>query len=100
MTTRILIVDDEKNIRRSLAAFFQSLGYEAESAESGHEALGVLDRGRFDLVLTDFRMAEMNGLELLQAVKRRHPESLVILMTAYATVENAVAAMRAGAYDY
>jgi len=97
---RLLIVDDEKNIRANLASFFQSIGHEAETAESGRQARAMIDAAPFDLVLTDFRMAEMNGLELLAEIKRRRPECLVILMTAYATVENAVAAMKAGAFDY
>ena len=60
----------------------------------------MLARQQFDLVFTDFRMAEMNGFELLKTVKQVHPDSLVVLMTAFATVENAIVAMRAGAYDY
>ena len=97
---RLLIVDDEKNIRANLASFFQSLGHDAQTAESGREARAMIEATPFDLVLTDFRMAEMNGLELLVEIRKRRPESLVILMTAYATVENAVAAMKAGAFDY
>jgi len=97
---RLLIVDDEKNIRLSLVRFFESLGHHVSEAENGARASTMLAESRFDLVLTDFRMAEMNGLELLQEAKRLHPDSLVILMTAYATVESAVAAMKAGAYDY
>jgi len=97
---RLLIVDDEKNIRANLASFFQSLGHEAETAESGRQARAMIEAATFDLVLTDFRMAEMNGLELLTEIKKRRPETLVILMTAYGTVENAVAAMKAGAFDY
>jgi NtrC-family two-component system response regulator AlgB len=97
---RLLIVDDEKNIRANLASFFQSIGHEAETAESGRQARAMIDAAPFDLVLTDFRMAEINGLELLAEIKKRRPECLVILMTAYATVENAVAAMKAGAFDY
>src|ERR1700730_14691766 len=97
---RLLIVDDEKNIRSNLAAFFQSIGHDAQSAESGRQARAMIEAAPYDLVLTDFRMAEMNGLELLTEIKKRHPESLVILMTAYATVENAVAVMKAGAFDY
>jgi NtrC-family two-component system response regulator AlgB len=97
---RLLIVDDEKNIRANLASFFQSIGHQAEAAESGRQARAMIDAAPFDLVLTDFRMAEMNGLELLAEIKKRRPECLVILMTAYATVENAVAAMKAGAFDY
>ncbi len=97
---RLLIVDDEKNIRRSLAMFFESLGHKAQAVESARQALGALAEIPFDLVLADYKMAEMNGLELLVEIKRTHPNCLVILMTAYATVENAVAAMKAGAYDY
>ncbi len=97
---RLLIVDDEKNIRRNLATFFESLHHEVSAADSGPEAIKLINEKPFDLVLTDFRMAEMTGLDLLRDIKRSHPETLVILMTAYATVENAVTAMKAGAYDY
>jgi two-component system, NtrC family, response regulator AlgB len=97
---RLLIVDDEKNIRRNLATFFESLHHEVSSVDSGPEAIKLINEKPFDLVLTDFRMAEMTGLDLLRDIKRSHPETLVILMTAYATVENAVTAMKAGAYDY
>ncbi len=98
---RLLIVDDEKNIRRSLQTFFESCGHQVRGAADARMALEQLAASDgFDLVLTDFRMAEMNGLELLKEIKRRAPEASVILMTAYATVENAVAAMKAGASDY
>jgi len=78
------VVDDERNIRRSLSTFFGSLGYDVSEAENGRRAIAALEAGGFDVVLTDFRMAEMNGLELLSEIKRRRPESAVILMTAYA----------------
>jgi two-component system, NtrC family, response regulator AlgB len=98
---RLLIVDDEKNIRRSLETFFLSCGHSVATAPDARSALEALSGSDgFDLVLTDFRMAEMNGLELLREIKRRHADASVILMTAYATVENAVAAMKAGASDY
>lgn len=96
----LLVVDDDKHIRETLGRFFESLTYQVRLADSAAEALRIVSQERIDLVLTDFRMAEMNGLELLKAVKRRRAESLVILMTAYGTVENAVAVMKAGAYDY
>ncbi|MGH7780620.1 MAG: sigma-54-dependent transcriptional regulator [Candidatus Binataceae bacterium] len=96
----LLIVDDEKNIRRGLVSFFESLGYSVAAAENGKEAAAMLSNRTFDLVLTDFRMAEMNGLELVGEVCSRQPDCPIILMTAYATVENAVAVMKAGAYDY
>ncbi|MGC1189488.1 MAG: response regulator, partial [Candidatus Binatus sp.] len=84
---RLLIVDDERNIRRSLTTFFESLGHEVRGAENGAQAVALLAETQFDLVLTDYKMAEMSGLELLRDIKRRAPECLVILMTAYATVE-------------
>jgi two-component system, NtrC family, response regulator AlgB len=98
---RLLIVDDEKNIRANLAIFFEGRGYQVGTAESGREALELITRkDAFDLVLTDYRMAEMNGYELLKLIRQRDPEALVVLMTAYANVESAVAAIKAGAYDY
>jgi NtrC-family two-component system response regulator AlgB len=98
---KLLIVDDEKNIRNHLATFFESCGHRVLSAESAAQAVQLLaNEGGFDLVLSDYRMAEVDGLELLQRIKRERPRLPVILMTAYATVENAVAAMKSGAYDY
>ena len=99
--TKLLIVDDEKNIRANLTTFFEGAGYEVRTAEGGPQALALLsEESGFDVVLTDYLMAEMNGYQLLQHIKVRDPDIPVILMTAYATVENAVAAMKAGAYDY
>ncbi len=99
--SKLLIVDDEKNIRNHLATFFESCGHQIKTAESGEQARALISNDQsFDLMLTDYRMAEMNGLELLQQVRHDAPDLAVILMTAYATVENAVAAMKAGAYDY
>jgi NtrC-family two-component system response regulator AlgB len=98
---KLLVVDDEKNIRETLGRFLGSREHEIAIAESGREALALMDRdGAFDLVLSDWRMAEMNGLELLNAIKAKFPTTIVILMTAYGTIQNAVAAMKAGAYDY
>ena len=98
---RILIVDDEKNIRTHLTTFFETCGHQVRSADSGQHALALIHaEPHFDLMLTDYRMAEMSGVELLEKAKRGDPELVVILMTAYATVESAVAAMKAGAYDY
>ena len=97
----LLIVDDEKNIRQSLSRFLESCKHEVHTAESGREALALMSNGAgYDLVLSDWRMAEMNGLELLKAVKEKFPDTIVILMTAYGTIDNAVAAMKAGAHDY
>jgi two-component system, NtrC family, response regulator AlgB len=98
---KLLVVDDEKNIRGNLVTFFEGAGHQVKTAENGSQALALLSIDpSFDLMLTDYRMAEMNGLELLQQARREAPNLAVILMTAYATVENAVNAMKAGAYDY
>jgi NtrC-family two-component system response regulator AlgB len=98
---KVLVVDDEKNIRDTLARFLGSRGHEIAIAESGRRALALMVHdGAFDLVLSDWRMAEMNGLELLNEVKAKFPTTTVILMTAFGTVESAVAAIKAGAFDY
>ena len=98
---KLLIVDDEKNIRNHLSTFFETCGHQVRTAESAAQALALIaEEGNFDLVLSDYRMAEMNGLELLQRIKRDNPQLPVILMTAYGTVESAVTAMKSGAYDY
>ena len=97
---KILVVDNEKNIRDLLAYTLKKKGYFVETAEDGDIALGLLSRDLFDLVLTDVRMPRMSGLALLQKVKAASPETIVIMMTAYASTENAVEAMKEGAYDY
>jgi NtrC-family two-component system response regulator AlgB len=97
---RILIVDDDTGIRTHLAAGICELGHEAEVAADAMEALAVMARSAFDVVLSDVRMAGMDGLTLLRELRRRHPEAGVVLMTAYATIPDAVEAIRGGAYDY
>ncbi|HME70180.1 MAG TPA: sigma-54 dependent transcriptional regulator [Myxococcota bacterium] len=99
--TKLLVVDDDKNIRRILSTFLESAGHSVQQAADAASALAALSKEPdIALVLTDFRMAEMNGLELLERIKQQHPDTLVIIMTAYATVESAVAIIKAGAYDY
>jgi DNA-binding NtrC family response regulator len=96
----VLIVDDEKNIRSHLATYVRGLGHRTETAGDAATALGLLDGLEPDVVFSDVRMAGMDGLELLREIRRRRPEAVVVLMTAYATVRGAVEAMRDGAYDY
>ena len=96
----ILIVDDEKNIRTMLATYVRARGHGAEVAADGAEALEALRHGTIDVVFSDVRMAGVDGLVLLREIRGRWPEVVVVLMTAYATVAQAVEAMRAGAYDY
>jgi NtrC-family two-component system response regulator AlgB len=96
----ILIVDDEKNIREHLATYVRGLGHQVETAADGAAALAVLDRREVDVVISDVRMAGLDGQALLREIRQRRPDAVVVLMTAYATVQGAVEAMRAGAYDY
>ena len=100
MKARILIADDEENIRKTLAYFLREEGYQCDVAASGELALERVRAGGIDLVLTDVRMPGMDGVELMKQVHQWSPESLVVLMTAFASVETAVAAVRAGAADY
>src|SRR6185369_158591 len=96
----ILIVDDEKNIRTHLATYVRGLGHDVHLAQDAAEALAIVERHDLDVVLSDVRMTGMNGLALLGEIRRRRPDAVVVLMTAYATIPGAVEAMRAGAYDY
>jgi len=96
----VLVVDDEKNIRSHLATYLSGLGHRVSVASDGIEALRFADTEPFDLVLSDVRMAGMNGLSLLRELRRRRPDAVVVLMTAYATIPGAVEAMREGAFHY
>ena len=97
---RVLVVDDEGRMRRVLEIMLQKMGLETRAARNGQEALALAQRESFDLVLTDLRMPEMDGLTLLDALRAQKVEAPVILLTAYGTVESAVQAMKLGAYDY
>jgi DNA-binding NtrC family response regulator len=97
---KILIVDDEKNIREGLAAAFEMEGYDAVTAEDGAAGWQRFDRGDIDLVITDLRMPGMGGEELQRKIGLENPGLPVIILTGHGTVENAVAAMRNGAYDF
>jgi NtrC-family two-component system response regulator AlgB len=96
----ILVVDDERNIRTHLTTYLRSLGHAVDEAAGAVEAQAALGRRPYALMLSDVRMPDGDGLALLRAVRERGSETVVILMTAYATVPQAVEAMRAGAYDY
>ncbi len=96
----ILVVDDEKNIRTIFASYVRARGHATEVAADGAAALEILRRGNVDVVFSDVRMAGLDGLALLREIRSRWPEVVVVLMTAYATIAQAVEAMRAGAYDY
>ena len=86
---QILIIDDEKVQREMLAGFLNKQGYRTVAVEDGVKGLERFSAGSFDLVLSDFRMPGMDGLALLKEMKRRNPEAVVIMMTAYGTVNTA-----------
>lgn len=96
----LLIADDEPNIRRVLQAIFAKDGYEVHVAENGVKALEWASANPVSLLITDLIMPDMNGVELIQKVKQRHPETVAIVITAYATIKTCVDAMRYGASDY
>jgi two-component system response regulator AtoC len=97
---RVLVVDDEENIRLVLRTLLKKAGYEVEVAEGGEAALAALDSFDPDVILTDVRMPRMGGLDLLAALKAKQHTATVIVMSAYGNVDLAIEAMKAGAYDY
>src|SRR5262245_49199650 len=97
---RILIVDDEPIIRSTLQEFLQNEQFEAEQAASGEQALQKVAERDFDVAICDVQLPGMDGVELLNRLRQLSPETFVLIITAYATVENAVEAFQAGAHDY
>ena len=97
---RLLIVDDDKASRDVLVGLLESPERKIQTAADGIEAKALLDHQTFDLVLTDLNMPGLDGLELLRLIKARSPETLVVIITGYATLENTLAAIEEGAYDY
>ena len=97
---RILVVDDEENLRRVTQLKLHQAGYEAMTACDGAQALELLPRNPQDLVITDLKMPGMSGMELLRKIREEYPEVIVIVVTAFGTVESAVEAMKLGAFDY
>ncbi|MFW5931390.1 MAG: sigma-54-dependent transcriptional regulator, partial [Desulfosalsimonas sp.] len=97
---KLLIVDDELSMREFLEIMLGKGGYEVKSAETGRQANSMLEEEPFDLVLCDIRLGDISGLDVLRKAKAVNPETVVIMISAYATAENAVEAMNEGAYDY
>lgn len=96
----VLVVDDEGAIRYSVSKTLQRVGYNVNEAASGEEALDIMKKQHFDVVLTDIRMPGLTGVELLRRIKEVAPDAIVILMTGYASLGTAVEALRLGAHDY
>ena len=97
---RILVVDDEENARNALSRILTREGYEVASAGNGYEALNYLRGKEVELIITDINMPEMNGLTFLRELSKSHPESNVIMVTAYGEVESYFEAMNLGAFEY
>lgn len=98
--THILVVDDDTSMRMALCETLESCGYLVEAAANGSEALDKFRAGAFEAVITDMRMPGMSGMDVLKSIKKISPESPVILITAYGTVNTAVEAMKEGASDF
>ncbi len=97
---QILVVDDEPLMRDFLYEAFRRKGYRVNVAPDGLEALQMLEKANYDMVLTDVKMPRLSGLEVLEKVKEMSPETKVVMITAYGTIENAVESMKLGAFDY
>ncbi len=98
--TRVLVVDDEQSMRELLAIMLRQVGYEVTAADGGEAAIKALETDAFDLVITDLRMRKADGLAVLRAAKEHSPRTVVLVVTAFASTETAVEAMKLGAYDY
>lgn len=97
---RLLVVDDERVAVKNLVHILKKEGYEVTGTESGQNAIRLLDEKQFDVVLTDLRMEKVDGLQILQRCRQLYPETEVIMITGYATLESAVDAMKKGAFHY
>jgi len=97
---KVLVVDDEESVVVTIKAILQLDGYNVSTTTSGVQARAMVREVEYDLVLTDLRLEDGDGLDVLKAVRERHPETVTIMLTGYASLESAIQALRAGAYDY
>lgn len=100
MADSLLIVEDETTLRESLQRVFRKAGYQVTTAANAEEGLALVDKHYYDLILSDIMLPGMDGVEMLHHIRERVPEQLFVVMTAYASLETAVRALRIGAYDY
>src|SRR5437867_2105635 len=97
---KVLVVDDEESVVVTIKAILQLDGYNVATTTSGAQARAMVRDTEYDLVLTDLRLEDGDGLDVLKAVRERHPETITIMLTGYASLASAIQAIRAGAYDY
>lgn len=97
---RILVIDDELIIRSSCKKILAPEGYEVISAESGKEGIELFEKEAFNLILLDLKMPDMDGIEVLKIIKDKWPETKIIILTGYSTVETAVNTLRLGAFNF
>lgn len=97
---RVMVVDDEENIREVLSNYLESMNYEVDTAEDGQDALNKFSKGDFDLIISDLLMPNIDGLELLKRVRNIDKEVIFLMITGYPSIETAVDAIKKGAYDY
>ena len=97
---KILVLDDDQEMREFLGIMLTKEGYEVTVADRPEKAISLCRKTAYDLVITDLRMPKIDGIEFLKTIKDHRPDTTVILMTAYASGETAVNAMKEGAYDY
>ena len=97
---RILIIDDDMDMCQLLSHFLQRKGFETDTAHTGNKGLAKFSENKFDVVLCDFRLGDMDGRKVLQKIKEINPEVVVIIITGYSDVKMAVEVMRHGAFDY
>ena len=100
MSGRILVVDDEENVLVTIEAILRMDGYDIDTAGSGERALELIGQNDYDVVLTDLRLEDMSGQDILAAIRQRSPATVSVMLTGYASLESALAALREGAYDY
>jgi signal transduction histidine kinase len=98
--TTVLVVDDEESVATTIEAILKMDGHDVTAVTSGAEAVRLLNERQYDVVLTDLRLADMDGVDVLKEVQRTSPDTAAIMLTGYASLESAVAALRSGAYDY